>query len=143
MKVLKTFLRMPLNQKVMVLRILVLMVYYKYRVHHRPFAELAPNIGTLGYETPVESSSRQVRIVYELMEAMFRRIKWKDSCLIRALTAKRILNSMGEKCTLYMGVSKKEGQSMTAHAWLRCGKRIVTGAESMAGYTVTAIFGDK
>ena len=143
MKLLKTFFRMPLKQKLMIPRILVLMSYYKYLVHHRPFAELAPNIGTLGYETPVESSSRQVRIVYELMEAMFRRIKWKDSCLIRALTAKRILNSMGEKCTLYMGVSKKEGQSMTAHAWLRCGKRIVTGAESMADFTVTAVFGDK
>ena len=143
MKLLKTFLRMPLRQKLLIPRVLVLMAYYKYQVHHRPFSELAPKIGTLGFETPVATTSRDARLVHELMEAMFRRIKWKDSCLIRALTAKRILNSMGEKCTLYMGVSKKEGQAMTAHAWLRCGKCIVTGSESMAGYTVTAIFGDK
>ena len=143
MKLLKTFLRMPLRQKLLIPRVLVLMAYYKYRVHHRPFAELAPKIGTLGHETPIETTSREARAVHELMESMFRRIKWKDSCLIRALTAKRLLNSMGEKCTLYMGVSKKEGQAMTAHAWLRSGKCIVTGAESMADYTVTAIFGDK
>ena len=143
MKLLKTFLRMPLRQKLMIPRILVLMAWYKHLVHHRPFSELAPKIGNLGHETPVETTSRDARLLHELMESMFRRLRWKDSCLIRALTAKRILNSMGERCTLYMGVSKKEGQGMTAHAWLRCGKRIVTGAESMAGYTVTAVFGDK
>ena len=143
MHLLKTFLRMPFRQKRMIPRILVLMAYYKYQVHHRPFSELAPKIGTLGFETPVATTSRDARLVHELMEAMFRRIKWKDSCLIRALTVKRILNSMGEKCTLYMGVSRKEGQGMTAHAWLRCGRCIVTGADAMAGYTVTAVFGDE
>ena len=143
MKLLKTFFRLPLKLKLTIPRVFVLMAYYKYLVHHRPFSELAPKIGTLGYETPLQTTTRDARAFHELMEAMFRRIKWTDSCLIRALTAKRILNSMGEKCTLYMGVSKKEGQGMTAHAWLRCGKRIVTGADAMAGYTVTAIFGDQ
>ena len=143
MKLLKTFFRLPLKLKLTIPRVFVLMAYYKYHVHHRPFSELAPKIGTLGYETPLQTTTRDARAFHELMEAMFRRIKWKDSCLIRALTAKRILNSMGEKCTLYMGVSQKECQGMTAHAWLRCGKCIVTGADAMAGYTVTAIFGDQ
>ena len=143
MRLLKTFLRMPLGQKLMIPRILVLMAYYKYQVHHRPFAVLAPKIGTLGFETTVVTSPRSAWLVHELMESMFRHLRWKDSCLIRALTAKRILNSMGEKCTLYMGVAKKDGRPMAAHAWLRCGKLIVTGADSMAGFTVTAYFGDK
>jgi hypothetical protein len=119
------------------------MAYYKNRVHRHPFSELAPKIGQLGYETPIETSPRNARLVHELMEAMFRHIGWKDSCLIRALTAKKLLNRMGEGCTLYMGVRKREGEGMTAHAWLRCGRLIVTGGESMAGYTVTAVFGDK
>lgn len=143
MKLLKTFLRMPLRQKLLIPRILVLMVYYKHQVHHRPFARLAPRIGTLHYETPLAVTPRDARLVQELMQAMFRRLRWKDSCLIRALTAKRILNSMGHGCTLYMGVAKTEGKSMTAHAWLRCGRCIVTGGDAMAGYTVTATFGDE
>lgn len=143
MKLLKTFLRMPLRQKLLIPRVLVLMAYYKHQVHHRPFSELAPKIGTLHAQTPVVTTSREARMVHELMESMFRHIRWKDSCLIRALTAKRILNSMGEKCTLYMGVAQIEGQGMTAHAWLRCGKCIVTGGESMSVYTVTATFADE
>lgn len=127
----------------MIPQILVLMLYYRYRVHHRPFSELAPSIGKLGLETPSERPSQEVWMVHELMKAMFRRLKWKDSCLIRALTAKRLLNRMGERCTLYMGVSKEPGSSMKAHAWLRCGRLFVTGGEIRSRYTVTAIFGDE
>ena len=134
---------MPLKQKLMIPRVFVLMAYYYYRVHKRPFAELAPSIGKVGFETPVESSPRDAWLVHELMESMFHRLKWKDSCLIRALTAKRLLNRMGYKCTLYMGVRKPDGRAMEAHAWLRCGKLTVTGGESKAGFTVTRIFGDE
>lgn len=133
---------MPLKQKLMIPRILLLMAYYHRQVHGHPFSELAPKIGTLGFETAVETSPRDAWLVHEIMESMFHRLKWKDSCLIRALTAKRLLNGMGHSCTLYMGVRKKEGEAMTAHAWLRCGKLIVTGGESRAGFTVTGIFGD-
>ena len=134
---------MPLKQKLMIPRVFLLMAYFKRRVHGHPFSELAPQIGTLGFETPVEASPRNAWLVHELMESMFRYLKWKDSCLIRALTAKKLLNRMGFKCTLYMGVRKLDGMGMKAHAWLRCGKLIVTGGESKAGFTVTGIFGDE
>ena len=134
---------MPLKQKLMIPQVFVLMLYYYYCVHKRPFSELAPKIGKLGFETPVESSPREAWLVHELMESMLHRLKWKDSCLIRALTAKKLLNRMGHRCTLYMGVRKPDGMGMEAHAWLRCGKLIVTGGESKAGFTVTGIFGDE
>lgn len=139
----RKFFRLPWKQKLLIPQILVLMQWYKFRVHHRPFSELAPRIGVLGMETPLERTPGNARLVHELMEAMLRRLQWKDSCLIRALTAKKLLNRMGERCTLYMGVSKREGQAMEAHAWLRCGRLIVTGGDSMAGFTVTAVFGDE
>lgn len=143
MELLKKFLRMPLKQKVLIPQVFVLMLWYRYRVHNRPFAELAPKIGKLGFETPVETTPRYAWYVHELMEAMLRRIKWKDSCLIRALTAKKLLNRAGERCTLYMGVARDSGGAMIAHAWLRCGKLYVTGGEIRDRFTVTAMFGDE
>lgn len=142
MNLIKTFLRMPLRQKLLIPQVLVLFCWYRFRVHNRPFSELAPSIGTLGYETPVEASPRDAWLVHELMESMFRHLKWKDSCLIRALTAKKLLNRMNCRCTLYMGVAKDGSQAMTAHAWLRCGKLTVTGGDISSRYTVTAVFGD-
>lgn len=143
MELLKKFLRMPLRQKLLIPQIFVLMLWYRYRVHHRPFSELAPKIGKLGFETAPERTPQYAWHVHGIMNAMFRRINWKDSCLIRALTAKKLLNRAGERCTLYMGVSKEPGQAMNAHAWLRCGRLLVTGGENSSRYTVTAIFGDE
>lgn len=142
LELIRKFLRLPLRQKLLIPQIFVLMEYYRFRVHHRPFAELSPKIGTLRLETPLVKTPRNAWLVHEMMNAMFRRIRWKDSCLIRALTAKKLLNRMGEKCTLYMGVRKLDGEPMTAHAWLRCGRLIVTGGESRSGFTVTAVYGD-
>lgn len=134
---------MPLRQKLLIPQILVLMAYYRFRVHHRPFSELSPKIGTIHFETPLSKTPPNAWLVHELMEAMLRRIKWKDSCLIRALTAKKLLNRMGERCTLYMGVAKEGNNAMVAHAWLRCGRLYVTGGEIRSRFTVTAVYGDE
>ena len=61
MKLLKTFFRLPLKLKLTIPRVFLLMAYYKYLVHHRPFSELAPKIGTLGYETPLNTTTREAR----------------------------------------------------------------------------------
>ena len=63
----RKFLRLPWRQKLLIPRILVLIYWYKFRVRHRPFSELAPKIGTLGRETPVEASPRNAWVVHELM----------------------------------------------------------------------------
>ncbi len=139
---LKKFLRMPLRMKMLLPQIIVLAYYYRYVIHHRPFSQVSRGIGTIQIETPITRASQTAWDVHEAMEAVFRKMQWKDSCLIRALTAKKLLNRRGEKCTLYMGVAKSGQEAMRAHAWLRCGNLYVTGGEIRSQYTVTAIFGD-
>lgn len=134
---------MPLRQKLLVPQILILAVYYRFSIHCRPFSQLSPKIGTIHFETPLTPTPRNAWDVHELMNAVFRRLQWRDSCLIRALTAKKLLNRMGERCTLYLGVSKQGEGPLTAHAWLRCGRLYVTGGEICAKYTVTTIYGDE
>lgn len=140
---LKKFWNLPLKQKLLIPQIFVLLHWYRFRIDHRPFSELSPHIGTPGHETPVETTPKNAWVVHELMNAMYRKLRWKRSCLIRALTAKKLLNRMGERCTLYAGVRKIGDGPMEAHAWLRCGKLIVTGGEIMKDFTVTTIYGDE
>jgi hypothetical protein len=44
--------------------------------------------------------------------------------------------------TLYLGVAKKESdpEGLAAHAWLRCGDVILTGAAGHLHFTVVAAF---
>lgn len=42
--------------------------------------------------------------------------------------------------TIYLGVKKDENNTMLAHAWIRCGKYVVTGGANKCEYTVVAKF---
>jgi hypothetical protein len=44
--------------------------------------------------------------------------------------------------TLYLGVAKKKDQpeQLAAHAWLRCGDAILTGAAGHRQFAVVAVF---
>ena len=52
--------------------------------------------------------------------------KWESKCLVRALTAQKLLKQKGISSTMYLGCGYAEGK-MVAHAWLRCGNMYVTG----------------
>lgn len=138
------FIRKPLYVKRMLIRAFFLSAWYRWRLIHRPFAELSPKIGKLGYETAAEViESPMIREVGWAVLAACRHTPWESLCLVQALTAKKLLNGYGFRCTLYMGVCKSKEGELLAHAWLRCGQIIVTGRQGASRYTVTTIYGDE
>jgi hypothetical protein len=70
------------------------------------------------------------------------RIPWKNTCLCQALTGTVLLRHRGIPGTLYLAVAKDKNlaEKMTAHAWLRCGENILTGAGRHEQFTVIATF---
>ena len=71
------------------------------------------------------------------MNRICNKTAWESKCLVRALTAQKLLKQKGIGSTLYLGCGYAEDK-MVAHAWLRCGELYVTGGDG-AGYAV----GDK
>ncbi|MCQ2516582.1 MAG: lasso peptide biosynthesis B2 protein [Saccharofermentans sp.] len=107
------------------------------------FARFSKRIGTSGLESDLYSAPYStVNAIRNAVIKVCQKTPWESKCMVQALTAKRILNSMGFPCTLYMGVmNSPETGEMIAHAWLRCGDKIVTG-DGYENYTVTGVFGD-
>ena len=60
-------------------------------------------------------------------------------CLPRALTAMQLLLRRKIPCTLCFGAATKEDQ-LKAHAWLSCGKKILTGERESRQYPTVATF---
>jgi hypothetical protein len=55
---------------------------------------------------------------------------WESTCLVQALAGAAMLRWRGIPSTLSLGVSREPAdRQLIAHAWLRCGNEIVTGAE--------------
>jgi len=67
---------------------------------------------------------------------------WGSVCLPQAAAAKWMLKRRNIPATVYLGVMKDESrpEKLAAHAWVRCGEFILTGAKGHQQYTVVSKF---
>jgi len=115
-----------------------------------PFKKIAPGLGIYMKETAEKDQSEHrevLRLIHQTIRRLSRRTPWESACLVQAMAAKRMLNRRGIGCTIYFGITKdeKKEKGLTAHAWLRSGNTMVTGAKgvNLPAYTVVSFFGDK
>jgi hypothetical protein len=62
------------------------------------------------------------------------------NCLTRAVAVEAMLRSAGYESTIEFGVDKESGESFAAHAWVRCGDRIVIGGPTTERYACLTRF---
>jgi hypothetical protein len=76
------------------------------------------------------------------IEAAAARTPWESACLAQALTGMLMLSRRGIHATLYLGVARDDidPAAMTAHAWLRCGDALLTGAGGVERYAPISSF---
>jgi hypothetical protein len=108
-----------------------------------PFRRIAAWLGTLGAESGTELTAEHEAAVEDVawsVQAMAHRVPWDSRCLAQALAAYRLLKRRGIAATVYFGVKRDPAVPFSAHAWVRCGGRIVTGAAGVEAYTVLMQF---
>ena len=76
------------------------------------------------------------------MATVARHLPWDCTCLAQALAGKAMLRVRGVPSTLYLGLAKTGEVQLQAHAWLRCGERILTGWQEKGRFTVIATFAE-
>jgi len=98
--------------------------------------------GEEGVETPFETLPPDQRKKAARISVSVNRIcnktKWESKCLVRALTAQKLLTEAGIPSTLYLGCGK-ENEKMIAHAWIRAGSAYITGGNG-EGYAIVDMF---
>lgn len=78
--------------------------------------------------------------ISRIVNRICNKTSWESKCLVRALTAQKLLKRKKIHSTMYLGCKMDEGK-MVAHAWLRCGAMYVTGGDGVAnGYAVVDKF---
>lgn len=65
---------------------------------------------------------------------------WKSECLVRALTTQMQLRILKIPNTLFLGIQRTEKGELIAHAWLKCGNRILTGGSERNNFCEVAKF---
>lgn len=107
------------------------------------FRRIAAWFGCLGAESGNTVSSLHdaaARQVGWAVETMARQVPWESRCLAQAISAWWMLSRRGIAGTVYFGVVHDPGKRFGAHAWLRCGSRIVTGGPVHEQFRVLTSF---
>ena len=112
---------------------------FRFLICFLPMKHLKKKFGIEGEESKAEATIEQYRyakMVSDYVNRSSEKTLWESKCLVRALTAQKLLKRKQIDSTLYLGVGK-EDEKMIAHAWLRCGRMYVTGGDGR-NYAIVA-----
>lgn len=110
-----------------------------------PFRWLAVSLGKHMNESDALVDPSDLRIagmVSQAVRSSADHTFWESACLPQAVAGQWMLKRRRIAATLYLGVAKDETKpkKLAAHAWLRCGDAILTGAAGHERFTVVATF---
>lgn len=111
-----------------------------------PFRWLARGLGRHMAQSPEEVRAAPAELLDRIswsVNTASRHLPWECKCLAQALAGKAMLKRRGVSSTLYLGLAKNAAAQLQAHAWLRCGPRILTGGQGMADFTVISTFAEE
>lgn len=110
-----------------------------------PFRRLARVLGKHMQESPLQENSVKLetaRQIGRVVETVSRYTPWESKCLVQAIVGKILLRQRGIANTLYLGVGRDEEKNLAAHAWLRCGEKILTGGQGRNRFSIVSKFFD-
>lgn len=142
-KKIKAFLKLTLKEQERIIEALYYLGKYRVMIAFVPFKDIERKMGRNNYESSNEADINDYRYAKYVKSAISIAAKycpWQCKCLVRALTAQKMMENRGVPITLYLGVKKDESDSMVAHAWTRCGTYFITGGDGKADYAVVARF---
>ena len=113
-----------------------------------PFRHISRRLGTHGRESSAAAhAAPTLAVVGDIvwsLQAASRRLPWRCACLEQGIAGKMMLRRRRIASTLYLGVARADDdvREVTAHAWLRSGPLLITGAAGHDRYTVVSSFAD-
>jgi Transglutaminase-like superfamily len=145
LRVLHRLLRCPWGERLLLFEAFACLGLARTATLLLPFRWLLPLLGQQQHETPTTTTPTfhpTLQAVAHAVAATSRYTPWESACLVQAVTAKLMLKRRGIPSTLYLGVAR-EGNRLTAHAWLRSGSFVLTGGAGRQRFTIISTFAEK
>jgi hypothetical protein len=130
------------EERILFRQALFLLIGWKMKIVFLPMKKYVMFFGVKGNEYLNEDDSKDdllIRIPIAIRRADSI-LPWRSKCLTEAIATKRLLAKYNIRSTLFLGVAKDENQKLIAHAWLRCGPRIISGEAGHQKFTIVQKF---
>ncbi|MEI6290102.1 MAG: lasso peptide biosynthesis B2 protein [Chloroflexota bacterium] len=133
-----------LSELSLLFQVFFLLGIFRYLIAILPFQKITRLLGLIAAPAlpgcEADNSPFLSRLAWAVSAAV-RRTPWHSACLAQSLTASLLLKNKRIPFLLYLGMAKDDlaGQ-YSAHSWLRCGEKIITGANGHKRYNIVASF---
>ena len=145
MRRLNKFLTHSWRDRLLLLEALVWLSLAKVLLRLVPFRCIAPLLGRQMAQTASEITTDERQLALNIswaVQAVARHAPLGFVCLPQAMAAKWMLRRRRLASTLYLGLCVPKQRTLTAHAWLRVGDRILTGREQSRTHHAIATFAE-
>lgn len=142
LKLIRLFLSMRPREQLLVLEAFVMLGWARI-LKSKPFPKVAPKLGIHMEETSRhhhKEDEPMIRSISRVIGKVSRHTPWESMCMVKAMAAMKMLERRRLESTLYMGTSRDKEGKLIAHAWLRTGPYVITGAEEAPAFTVVSKF---
>ena len=140
---LRSLYRRPFSDWCLLGEAIGILIWSKIRLYKSPFSLIAPDLGIPQAESLRQVSAAQHNLASKIswaVETGARYVPLRLVCLPQAMAANFMLGRRAIDSTLYLGVRIDQAAAFSAHAWLRAGRKWVTGGNARHGQTVVACF---
>lgn len=126
----KKFSKINFKDKLLIIRITTLSLFYRILILIVPFKKLSKRLGetkVISHYIPKRWEVLYIRRMYYYIYKVCSKTPWESKCLVQALIGRKLMHRKNIETTLFLGVCKDKNNNMIAHAWLKCGNNYVTG----------------
>jgi hypothetical protein len=152
----RSFWRLEAPRKVILIEAALVLIAAGAAIRFLRFRRIAPNLGVAlpARSTTADPEDASSSIATGLDEAVriettgwaistaAGHLPWRSTCLVQAIAGKWMLRRRSIPSTLCIGVDRGAIARLEAHAWLRSGNFVLTGAASAERFNTIAEFRD-
>lgn len=146
-KPLRTFLQLPLRQKLWFLLLFPLSGLVRAMILAIPFARYAWLLGERrGNDQLLMVAGPQAEHlgwrIGRIVEQVARFTPWESKCLVQAILARAMCRYYHLPYVLHLGVTRNQdqGNPLKAHAWVSVGRWVIVGREGHKAFTVVSTY---
>lgn len=139
------FIALDGHSKRLFLKIVCLLAWYRAAILTTSLKTLASALDHYRDEPPQvrvsDDQLEQAAHLGYLVAAAAAYTPWNSTCLVQVVTLQRLLAKEGIGGRFYLGVCRESATGeLKAHAWLRCGERIVNGSGGHEQFAVVSTY---
>jgi hypothetical protein len=131
---LNKFLRLSFTEKILLVRIWVLLAITRSGLSLLPFTTLRKVLIVLSPLIARGGEAWSEDLLVWAVGAASRFVP-RATCLTQALTIQLVLKQSGRPASLHIGVNGVEGDHLDAHAWVESQGRVLFGGSNLGSYT--------